>query len=106
MGRIKTWLILRRRELKLSVRISHEIEGFLRDCGTALKQRKPPPSREAIDAVLDTYAAEMAALRAAEMICIQETGAAARVFAVGFALEQMRANLKDLADRVAERARS
>jgi hypothetical protein len=71
-----------------------------------LKARKGPPARDGVEAALDAYAAEMAALRAAEMIRSQPTDVASRVFAVGFALEQMRGNLKDLADRVAERARS
>jgi uncharacterized membrane protein YccC len=85
--------------------VSAQIVRFLEDCGVALTNSSKPPPLDAVEAALDTYAAEMEALRAAEMIRSQATGVASRVFAIGFAFQQMRGNLRDLADRVAERAR-
>jgi len=45
----------------------------------------------------------LADMRAANLLRDQNTEIAGRVFALNFAFQQLRANLKDLSDRIAER---
>jgi hypothetical protein len=49
-----------------------------------------------VDAALQAYAAEVAAVRSAGLIRGLPGDAAERFFALGFSLEQMRQNLNDL----------
>jgi len=81
------------------------IETLLRDLGEALAARRAAPSLDAVAAALDKFNGAMAELRRARLtqdLPADETG---RIFALGFALEELRRDLDDLADRVGEFAR-
>ncbi len=75
---------------------------YLRASGAALLAGRRPPSLNAVESVLDTYAAEIAALRREGLTRSLPGDAAERFFALGFALEQMHNNSKDLERCVAE----
>jgi hypothetical protein len=77
----------------------------LRASGAALLAGRRPPSLNAVESVLDAYAAEIAALRREGLTRSLPGDAAERFFALGFALEQMHNNFKDLERCVAEWAR-
>src|SRR5581483_114992 len=78
------------------------VAEHLRACGSALRARRGPPPLDAVEAALDAYDAEMAALRSEGLTRALTAEAAERVFALGFALEQMRRNLADLERCVTE----
>ncbi len=63
---------------------------------------RPPRSLNAVDSALDAYAADTAALRREGLTQNLPGDAAERLYALGFAFEQMRNNLKDLERCVAE----
>jgi len=78
------------------------LADYLRASGAALKAGRGPPSRHAVESALDAYAAEIAALRRDGVTRSLPGDAAERFFALGFALEQMHDNVKDLERCVAE----
>jgi hypothetical protein len=80
------------------------LSEYLRASGTALEAGRQPPSLTAVDRALDAYATGVAAVRQEGLTRSLPGDAAERFFAVGFALEQMHNNLKDLARCVSERA--
>jgi uncharacterized membrane protein YccC len=75
---------------------------YLRASGAALQAGRGPPSLNAVASALDAYAAEIAALRRDGVTRSLPGDAAERFFALGFALEQMHDNVKDLERCVAE----
>lgn len=75
---------------------------FLRASGSALAARSVSPSLEAVDRALEIYSAEVAALRQEGLTISVPTDDAERFFAIGFALEQMHQNFRDLVRVVAE----
>jgi hypothetical protein len=79
---------------------------YLRASGTALLDRRGPQSLDAIESALAAYAAEIASLRGDGLTRSLAGDAVERFFALGFALEQLHLNLKDLEQRVAEWASS
>jgi uncharacterized membrane protein YccC len=83
-------------------RISETASDYLRGCSGALLARQGPPSLEAIEAALDGYDAEFAAMRSLTRDLSDET--VERIFALGFALEQLRRNFSDLGRCVTELA--
>lgn len=76
--------------------------AFLAGLGDAFAGRTTPPTLEAFDAALRAYHAEIATLREEGALRPLKADAVARVFALGFALDQLRQNASDLADRAAE----
>jgi uncharacterized membrane protein YccC len=78
--------------------------GFLRAAATALASGGPPPSLAAVDGALDRYGAAMAELHRGPLTRDLPGDEAGRIFALSFALEQLRGNLHDLADRARELA--
>jgi len=87
------------------VMLCTEIVRFFDNASTALKNHQPAPSLDAVFAAHDDYAAETAAIRETQLMRGQPADIAGRIFALGFAFDQLRANLKDLAGRITERAR-
>jgi uncharacterized membrane protein YccC len=85
--------------------LSDAVQRFLRDTGAALAARRHPPDLDAAAAALDGYAATMAELRRERLTRDLSDDEAGRIFALGFALEQLRRDLQDLASRAAEFAR-
>ena len=75
---------------------------YLRASAAALQAGRGPPSLNAVESALDAYAAEVEALRREGLTRSLPGDAAERFFALGFALEQMHDNCKDLARCVAE----
>ncbi len=75
---------------------------FLRASGAALLARQGPPSHDAYVQALEAYSGEVARARDEGLTRALPGDAAERLFAVGFALEQMHENLHDLGRVVAE----
>ena len=79
---------------------------YLRSSGAALLARRAPPSLDAVKSALAAYETDVAALRREGLTRNLSGDAAERLFAIGFALEQMHMNFKDLGRCVAEWAKS
>jgi uncharacterized membrane protein YccC len=79
---------------------------YLRASAVALQEGRPPPSLKDVEIALDAYAVEIAALRRDGLTLGLPGDEAERFFALGFALEQMRNNFKDLERCVTEWAGS
>jgi len=77
-------------------RISSTYGDYMRGCGTALVARTAPPSLDAVRSALEGFDAEIAAVRGAGLTRALSAEAIERFFAIGFALEQMHQNFKDL----------
>lgn len=75
---------------------------YLRSSGAALLARRAPPSLDAVELALAAYETDVAALRREGLTRNLSGDAAERLFAIGFALEQMHMNFKDLGRCVAE----
>ncbi len=78
---------------------------YLRASGAALQAGRRSPSPTVMELALDGYASAIAALRREGLTRSLPGDAAERFFALGFALEQMHNNFKDLERCVAEWAR-
>jgi uncharacterized membrane protein YccC len=90
---------------RLAPRLAHIGEtaaDYLRACAGALLARRGPPSPAAVDAALDSYDAEFAAMRREGLTRNLSDETAERVFALGFALEQLRRNFNDLGRCITE----
>lgn len=85
----------RRLEVPLA-RAGAALADYLRAGGAALLAGRGPPPLDAVESALDAYAAEIAALRRDRATQGLSGGAVESFFALGFALEQMHRNLKDL----------
>jgi hypothetical protein len=79
--------------------------GYLRASATALKLGQAPPSLDKARSALDAFQAEVGAVRRDGLTVNLSDEAAERFFALGFALEQMFNNFKDLERCVAESSR-
>jgi hypothetical protein len=77
-------------------RISDAIGTYLRAVAAVLRTGSGSPSTSPIDLALQAYAAEVAAIRREGLTQGLPGDVAERFFALGFALEQMRQDLKDL----------
>jgi uncharacterized membrane protein YccC len=78
---------------------------FLRQCATALSLRQPPPPLETMQAALQAYGAEITALRGDGTTHTLATDEAERLFALGFALDELQRNFSDLQRVVSDHAR-
>jgi len=83
-------------------KIGDAIGTYLRSVAAVLRTGTGSPSTSPIDAALQVYAAEVAAIRREGLTRGLPGDAAERFFALGFALEQMRQDLKDLERCAAE----
>ena len=86
--------------------IGKAFADYLRASKAALQAGQRPPSLDAVESALGAYAAEIEALRSEGLTRSLPGDAAERFFAIGFALEQMHSNFKDLERCVAEWAGS
>jgi uncharacterized membrane protein YccC len=77
-------------------RVAETVAYYLRDSAEALAARREPSARDAAEAALDDYAAAFAAVRREGRTRSLPIEAAERIFALGFALEQVRHNLHDI----------
>jgi uncharacterized membrane protein YccC len=80
-------------------RAADAVAGFLRSTGAALATRREAPSTDAIAETFDACAAATTALRRDGRIDDLPGEEAGRILALGFALEQLRRDLDDLAGR-------
>src|SRR5665213_1305695 len=76
--------------------VSKAMVEYLRTMATALRAGRGAPAIWPVQAALEAYAAEVAAVRSDGLTRGVPADAAERFFTLGFALEQMRQNLKDL----------
>lgn len=90
-----------RLELPLA-RISAAYTEYFRASGAALLARQHAPSLGTVDSALAAYSAEISALRREGLTRGLAGDAAERLFAIGFALEQMHQNARDLGRCVEE----
>jgi uncharacterized membrane protein YccC len=84
--------------------ISTTMRNDLQQCADALLARAPPPSLDAVDQACAAYARDFTALRTDGLTRDLSSHEAERVFALGFALEQLRRDLGDLHRCVGELA--
>jgi hypothetical protein len=77
-------------------KVSEAIAAYLRASAATLRSRSGAPAFWPVQAALQAYAAEVAAVRGEGLTRGLPGDAAERFFALGFSLEQMRQNLKDL----------
>lgn len=82
--------------------INNTIVTYLRCVAAALRARAACPASSSIDVALQAYAAEVAAVRSEGLTRGLPGDVVERFFAMGFVLEQMRQNLKDLERCVTE----
>ena len=76
--------------------VSNAIVGYMRAAAASLRDGGGTVDIQPVDAALQAYAAEVAALRGEGLIRGVPVDVAERFFALGFSLEQMRQNLNDL----------
>ena len=79
--------------------------GYLRASAQALASRSAPPSLAPLQDALQSYAAELAALRSDGLTRTLSGNELERLFALGFVLDQLQRNCADLDRRVQEWAR-
>jgi uncharacterized membrane protein YccC len=83
-------------------KISEAVTAYLRASAATLRSGNGAPAIWPVQAALRDYAAEVAALRGEGLTRGLPADGAERFFALGFSLEQMRQNLKDLERCVAQ----
>jgi hypothetical protein len=83
-------------------RVGEGASQYLHACAAALLAREGPPSLDAVVSALDDYATEMAVLRREGFTRDFSADTVEHIFALGFALDQLRRNSSDLARCVAE----
>jgi uncharacterized membrane protein YccC len=76
--------------------VAAAIDNFLRASAVALLARRSPPGLDRVESSLDSYAAAVAAVRNDGLTRSLPGEVTENFFALGFALEQMRHNLRDL----------
>jgi hypothetical protein len=76
--------------------VSNGFAGYLKATAVSLRTGTMPPPYSPMQAALQAYAAEVALVRREGLTRGLPGDVAERFFALGFSLEQMRQNLKDL----------
>jgi uncharacterized membrane protein YccC len=90
---------VRTRLAPVLAQVAQTAADHLRASGSALVARRGPPPAGALDAAFDRHDADLAALRRERLTRDLSADAVERIFALGFALDQLRRNFADL-DRV------
>ena len=83
-------------------RVGAAFVAYMRACGIALVARDNPPPLTPVDSALEAFGKEIAAVRTEGLTRSLTADAAERFFALGFALEQVHKNFKDLERCVTE----
>jgi uncharacterized membrane protein YccC len=83
-------------------RVCETVADDLRASAAALSTGQEPPPLDDVEAALDGYAAEIAALRRQGLTRELPDEAMERIFALGFALDQLHPHLRDLARCLSE----
>jgi uncharacterized membrane protein YccC len=87
-------------------RVAETAVDYLRGSSAAFIARRNPPPLAAVDAAFDGYAGEIAALRREGLTRDLPVDALERLFALGFAVEQLRHDFRELEQCVSVYARS
>lgn len=87
-------------------RLSGALVEYIGAAGRAVAERRRPPSTTPLTEAFVAYAAAMTEARRAGLTRDLPDEEVARIFALGFAFDQLRRNLGDLDSRVAELARA
>jgi uncharacterized membrane protein YccC len=82
------------------------MSSFLLAAAAALAGARPPPSLDEVDASLAGFQESMAALRQSGALPKLSVDAVSRIYGLVFAVQQLRENLAELSERIAERASS
>jgi len=93
---------------RLGPRLAHvsaSAGDFLKRCGIALTRHTGPPPRDAVDAAVRDYMSETQSLRSEGLTMKLSNEEVERLFAVGFALDQMQREFADLERCVREQSR-
>lgn len=77
-------------------RLGAAASEYLRQCATALSLRRLPPALDPTEAALRAFASEVTVLRNEGVTLTLSTDEAERLFALGFALEELHRNFQDL----------
>jgi hypothetical protein len=80
----------------LLAQVAKTAADYLRQSGEALAARRDPPPLDAAEAALDDYADAFAAVRREGLTRDLPVDTVERIFALGFALDQLRQNFRDL----------
>ena len=88
-----------------SAHVAATAADYLRRSGQALVARRDPPPVGRVEAALDDYADAFAAVRREGLTLGLPVETVERIFALGFALDQLRQNFRDLERCVGEAAR-
>jgi uncharacterized membrane protein YccC len=83
-------------------RVCETFAEYLRASAAALSTGQEPPPLDDVEGALDGYAAEIAALRRQGLTRELPDEAVERIFALGFALDQLHLHLRDLARCLSE----
>jgi uncharacterized membrane protein YccC len=86
----------------LLARLGAGARDYLHESASALRSRSSPPPLDQINTALEAYTSEIAALRNQGLTRSLSSSEVERVFALGFALEQLHRNFADLARCVEE----
>jgi uncharacterized membrane protein YccC len=98
--------VLRPRLVPPLERVTTAAADYLRASAAALTAAGPAPSLAATETALEAYAAEIAAIRRDGLMREMPGEVVERIFALGFALEELHRNFADLARCVSECARA
>jgi uncharacterized membrane protein YccC len=85
--------------------VSEAAQRYLRQGGEALLARKNPPALGDVERTLQDFITAIEVLRREGATRALPADSVGRLFALGFALEQLRRNFEEFGDRVAECAR-
>ncbi len=96
---------LRERLSEPLTRVGAAARDFLNDSAAALDRRRGPPPRDAFEAALTAYIAEVERVRSEGLTLPLTSNEVEPVFALGFALEQLHQNFIDLQRCVRDYAR-
>jgi uncharacterized membrane protein YccC len=86
--------------------ISQAAQHFLRACTDALRERKNPPALDAVEQAFAKFTATIGELRSEGAVRPLPAEGVGRLFALGFAVEQLRHNFEDFRNRGVECARA
>ena len=86
--------------------VSDAAQRYLREASEALLRRSNPPALANVERTLQDFIAKVEVLRREGTTRALPADSVGRLFALGFALEQLRRNFEDFGDRVAECARA
>jgi len=85
--------------------VTSTLEAQLHAAATAARNRTSPPSADAFIAAIDTFGDELDRLRADQLMTELPPETVGGLFTLGFAFEEMRRELPELGNRLAEFAR-